>query len=166
MPSRTPLATNTKWSTEFDTVRRHKLFKNPPTDHTAYPLLAATIEPHIKSFNSIFEPNGQLEEAIKDIGTKVFLDGNPLATGKDDVPRNKLSVRIREVVLQKAQIPPQNKHTVLRREILPSECRERHITYRGKMTARLEFKVNNGDWKDLPREIGNFPIMLRVSSST
>jgi DNA-directed RNA polymerase I subunit RPA2 len=157
-----PSKTSTEWSTDFDTVRRQKLFESPPTDHTAYPLLAATIEPHIESFNSIFDPNGQLDEALKDIGTKVFLDGNPLAIDEDSPTRNTFSVRIRDVILQKAQIPPTNKFHIKHREILPSECRERHATYRGKLTARLEFRVNNGDWKDLPREIGNMPIMLRV----
>jgi DNA-directed RNA polymerase I subunit RPA2 len=162
MPSSTSTKTNTKWTTEFDTVRRQKLFKSPPADRTAYPLLAATIEPHIQSFNSIFEPNGLLEEALKDIGTKVFLDGNPLATDEDAPTRNTLSIRVRDVILQKAQLPPTNKFNVRHREILPSECRERHATYRGKLTARLEFRVNNGDWKDLSRDIGQMPIMLRV----
>jgi DNA-directed RNA polymerase I subunit RPA2 len=162
MPSSTSIKTNTKWSTEFDTVRRQKLFKSPPADRTAYPLLAATIEPHIQSFNSIFEPNGLLEEALKDIGTKVFLDGNPFATDEDAPKRNTLSIRVRDVILQKAQLPPTNKFNIRHREILPSECRERHATYRGKLTARLEFRVNNGDWKDISRDIGQMPIMLRV----
>ncbi|KAE9973647.1 DNA-directed RNA polymerase I subunit RPA2 [Venturia inaequalis] len=163
MPSATtdPAKTNTKWSTEFETVRRQNLFTNPPTDRSAYPLLQATIEPHIKSFNAIWEPNGLLEHAIRDIGTKVYLDGNPNAVSEDAPARNRLSVRIREVFLQKALLPPSNKFKVTNRNILPSECRERHATYRGKLMARLDYRVNGSDWKELTRELGQMPIMLR-----
>ena len=63
---------------------------------------------------------------------------------------------------RKPQVPPTNKLFVKRRETLPSECRERHATYRGKLTARLEYRVNEGDWKEMVREAGNLPIMLRV----
>ena len=161
-PGKAP-RTNTKWSMEFDTLRRQRLFQNPPTDRTAYPLLTAAIEPHVHSFNAIFEPNGLLSHALKDIGTKVILDGNPLIAVEEGIQRNRLSIRIKDVFLQKPQIPPSNKFNIKHREILPSECRERHATYRGRLTARLEFKVNDGDWKELVREMGNMPIMLRTN---
>ncbi|KAK4941077.1 hypothetical protein LTR66_014844, partial [Elasticomyces elasticus] len=123
--------TSTKWSTEYDTLRRQKLFQNPPSDHTAYPTLAAAIEPHIASFNAIFSPNGLLTHALRDIGTKTFLDGNPNATISEDgsdVRRNSLQVRIKEVFLEKSQLSQANKtvSTLKGREILPVECRERH----------------------------------------
>jgi len=156
--------TNQEWSTEFDTIRRQQLFANPPTDRTAYPLLAAAIEPHVHSFNAIFEPNGLLSHALRDIGTRVVLDGNPFAPVEEaPTKRNRLQIRIRDVFLQKPQIPPSNKFNLVRREVLPSECRERHATYRGRLTARLEVRVNEGDWKELDRELGNMPIMLRTN---
>jgi DNA-directed RNA polymerase I subunit RPA2 len=37
------------WTTAFDTKRRHDLFSNPPKDKTAYPMLAAAVDPHINS---------------------------------------------------------------------------------------------------------------------
>lgn len=67
--------TSTKWTSEFDTARREKLFKNPPTDHTPYPALLDAIQPHIHSFNSLLHNSKLLEAGIRDIGTKVFLDG-------------------------------------------------------------------------------------------
>ncbi|OJD32639.1 dna-directed rna polymerase i subunit rpa2 [Diplodia corticola] len=151
--------TDTAWSTEFDTLRREHLFRNPPTDHTAYPTLAAAIEPHVNSFNAIFAKNGILEHGLKDIGIKTFLDGDNLTVG----PRNRLSVRVRDVYLEKSILPTSNKFALTNRNILPSECRERHATYRGKMRARLEWRVNNGDWKETVRELGQVPIMLRTS---
>lgn len=153
--------TSQKWSTEFDTLRRQHLFANPPTDRTAYPLLAEAIQPHVQSFNAIFD--GLLAHGLKDIGTKVILDGNPLTASEEGVRRNRLYVRIREVFLVKPQIPPTNKYNIKHREILPSECRERHSTYRGRLSARVEFKVNDGEWKEMIREMGNLPIMVRTN---
>ncbi|OCK85161.1 beta and beta-prime subunits of DNA dependent RNA-polymerase [Lepidopterella palustris CBS 459.81] len=161
-PSRTNM-TNTKWSTEFDTARRQRLFRNPPKDHTAYPALAAAIEPHIHSFNAILERGGLLEQAIKDIGTKVFLDGDPNSQPEDGSQRNRLSVRIREVILEKSALPASNKFALKNREILPAECRERHGTYRGRLRLRLEWRVNNGEWHESLREMGQVPIMLRTN---
>ncbi|KAF2797719.1 beta and beta-prime subunits of DNA dependent RNA-polymerase [Melanomma pulvis-pyrius CBS 109.77] len=157
----TATATNTQWSTEFDTARRQQLFRSPPKDRTAYPMLAAAVDPHIDSFNSIFARGGLLDAALKDIGTKVFLDGNPYAPPTDDAPRNRLSVRIQDVFLDKSVLPASNKFAIKNRNILPAECRERHATYRGKLRARIEYRVNNGDWQEQVRDLGYVPLMLR-----
>lgn len=166
-----PAPTDTTWTVNYDTLRREKLFRNPPKDHTAYPALAAAIRPHIDSFNALFEDSKVLEAGLKDIGTKTFLDGEPetpeqrkarQAGGRRPPKRNRLNVRIREVFLEKPALPPTNKFNTRNRNIYPAECRERHATYRGRLRARLEFQVNNGDWKESVRELGQVPIMLRV----
>jgi DNA-directed RNA polymerase I subunit RPA2 len=161
-PVRPDRAQDKPWSTSFDTVRRHDLFSNPPKDKTAYPTLAEAVDPHINSFNTIFVPGGQVEEGLREIGTKVFLDGNPYAPPGENGPRNRLAVRIQHVFLDKAVLPPANKVALKNRNIFPAECRERHATYRGKLRARLEYKVNNGDWQEEVYDLGNIPIMLRV----
>lgn len=155
--------TETKWSSEFDTARRERLFRNPPKDHTAYPSLAAAIEPHIHSFNAILDQGGLLEQTIRDIGTKVFLDGDPNAQPEDRPQRNRLSVRVRDVFLDKSTLPIANKFALKNRNILPAECRERHATYRGRLRIRLEYRVNQGDWHESVREMGQVPIMLRTN---
>lgn len=151
--------TNTTWTHEFDTLRREDLFRNPPKDHSAYPALLAAVRPHIDAFNAVLEKHGLISHALRDIGTKTFLDGDERApvAGK-----NKLSIKIKEVFLEKSQLPPSNKFSTRNREILPAECRERHVTYRGKLSARLECRVNNGDPKEFVRELGQLPIMLKV----
>jgi DNA-directed RNA polymerase I subunit RPA2 len=164
-PARTKTATQQPWTTAYDTKRRHELFSNPPKDATAYPTLAAAVDPHINSFNAIFAPGGQLEEALKDIGTKVFLDGNPYAAPEEAGTRNRLSVRIQDVFLDKSVLPPSNKVALKNRNIFPAECRERHATYRGKLRARMEWKVGNGDWREEVCDLGTIPIMLRVRST-
>ncbi|KAI9808915.1 MAG: DNA-directed RNA polymerase I subunit RPA2 [Pycnora praestabilis] len=162
--------TNTKWTSDFDTARREKLFRNPPKDHSAYPTLVGALQPHIESFNALFDNNGILEAGLRDIGTKVFLDGDPAppvhkrsAEPGHKEPRNRLYVRIKEVIVEKAVIPPTNKFSTRNREIYPAECRERHATYRGKLRARVEYKVNEGDWKETVREMGQMPIMLKTN---
>jgi DNA-directed RNA polymerase I subunit RPA2 len=153
--------TSTSWTHEFDTVRREKLFRNPPTDHSAYPALQAAISPHIESFNTIFSPNGLLAQGLLDIGSKIFLDGDE-RLGPEG--KNKLSVRIKEVIVEKSMLPASNKFSTSNRRILPAECRERHVTYRGKMSARLEWRVNDGDPKEIIRDLGQLPLMLKVGT--
>lgn len=152
----------TKWATDYDARKRHALFRNPPLDKTAYPSLAEAIKPHVESFNPIFAPNGQLHQAVKDIGTRTFLDGDPSLPDADSEPRsrNRLQVRFRDVFLDKSTLPASNKQEG-KREILPVECRERHVTYRGRFRGRIEYRVNEGEWKDTVRDFGQLPIMLR-----
>jgi DNA-directed RNA polymerase I subunit RPA2 len=167
-----PAATDTQWSVDYDTLRRENLFQNPPEDHTAYPSLAESIRPHIDSFNALFDDSKILDAGLKDIGIKTFLDGEletyeqkkaRQAEGIRPPKRNRLNVRVREIFLEKPTLPPTNKYTTRNREIYPSECRERHATYRGKLRARLEYQVNNGDWQESVRELGNVPIMVRTN---
>lgn len=48
------------------------------------------------------------------------------------------------------------------KRLYPWECRERHISYRGKMTATLEYTINNGDPVEFEMDYGKVPIMVRV----
>ncbi|GLI77743.1 DNA-directed RNA polymerase I subunit RPA2 [Penicillium ochrochloron] len=167
-----PVPTDTQWSVAYDTLRRENLFKNPPKDHTAYPTLAESIKPHIDSFNQLFGGSKILEEGLKDIGIKSFLDGEAetpeqkkarIAEGRRAPKRNRLNVRVKEIFLDKPTLPPTNKFSHKNRNIYPSECRERHSTYRGKLRARLEYQINNGDWMESVRELGQVPIMMRTN---
>ena len=152
--------TNTKWTTSFDTVRREGLFRHPPRDKTAYPALQVAVQPHIEAFNAVLEKGGLLELGLQDIGTKAIFDG----AGDAPNPKgNKLSYRISECFVETPRIPITNKFSTRNREVYPAECRERHATYRGKLKARLEFRVNSGDWKEVVRDLGQLPIMLKVS---
>ena len=155
--------TSQSWDHEYNTLRREDLFRNPPTDRTAYPALQEAVNPHIESFNALFRDDdtpGLIDHAIAEIGTKTFLDGNERA---GPAGKNRLTIRYKSVTLQKAQVPPTNKWAK-RREIFPAECRERHVSYRGKLTATLEYRINNGEPVEFVREIGQMPIMIKVSN--
>jgi DNA-directed RNA polymerase I subunit RPA2 len=161
-PSARHKRTKQQWSVEYETLRRQRLFRDPPKDRTAYPLLHDAIEPHIKSFNAILEPGGLISEALKDIGTKTFLDTSTPTADADARPANRLSVRIRDVFIDKPELPPSNKFAVKTREIMPAECRERHASYRGRLRARIEYRINNDPWIESLRDFGMIPVMLRV----
>lgn len=161
-----PLPKSTQWSSETGTLRREHLFQNPPKDKTAYPALSDALQPHIQSYNALFERTRLVEAALKDIGTKIFLDGKinpPQAYGEGRFRRrqNRLSVQIREVYLDKAALPPINKVSIRNRKIYPAECRERHATYRGKLRARVAYKLNDGEWTETDRDLGQMPVMLK-----
>lgn len=154
-----PTATNTDWDHEYNTLRREKLFRDPPTDRSAYPLLQLAVNPHIEAFDALFEPNGLIAHGLADIDTKTYLDGDHRAS---PVGRNRLDIRYKSIQLQKSQLPPANKFAVKNREIFPAECRERHVTYRGKLSATFEYRINGGDPKEFTRELGQLPIMVKV----
>ncbi|MCJ1484684.1 DNA-directed RNA polymerase I subunit RPA2 [Schaereria dolodes] len=173
MPLFTGRPTDTQWTANIETIRREKLFRNPPKDHTAYPSLVDAVRPHIESFNALLDDSSLIEAALKDIGTKTFLDGDPenaqqkaeqSSEGRTlQEKRNRLDVRVRTVFLDKAALPSTNKFSTTNREIYPAECRERHATYRGRMKAKIEYRVNNGEWQESLRELGQVPIMLRTN---
>lgn len=158
-PSSSLSGTKTTWSHEFETLRRQDLFQNPPKDRSAYPVLQAAIAPHIQSFNAVFEKGGLLSQALRDIGTKTFFDGDEKA---GPLGKNRLNVRIKEIIVEKSLLPSANKVSTRNRQVLPAECRERHVTYRGRMYARLDYWVNDGDRTEIIRDVGKLPLMLMV----
>lgn len=158
-----PPKTKTQWDHQYNTLRREDLFRNPPKDHTAYPLLQIAVNPHIESFNALFPSDGRpgiIAHGLADIGTKVFYDS---PDGSSANARNKLTIRYKSVHLQKSMLPPTNKFAKTR-EIFPAEARERHATYRGKLTATLEYRINDGDPYEFVRDLGNMPIMIKVGT--
>jgi DNA-directed RNA polymerase I subunit RPA2 len=166
-----PSATNTKWSLDFDTVRRERLFRLPPKDHSAFPGLVDAVKPHIDSFNQLFEGSKLIDLALQDVGTKSFLDYSfeteaqrvaRIEAKRPPKKRNRFTVQLAELFCDRAVLPPQNKHSTKNRDILPSECRERHATYSGKLRARVRWRVNNGEWSETVRELGALPLMVKV----
>lgn len=152
--------TNTRWNHEYDTLRREALFRHPPTDHTAYPALQAAVNPHIESFNAILQDGGLLAHALDDIGTREYLDvENP----SDGETPNRLRLRIKEIFVSRSTLSANNKYSAKNRDIFPAECRERHCTYRGKLMATLEYQVNDGDIRQFHRDLGQLPLMVKVT---
>ena len=148
-----------QWTVEYDSAKRQKLFLEPPEKESAYPLLQAAVRPHVESFNALFGQN-LVGEALKDIGTYTVADGDSRDTSRT-TPRNELQMRVSDLTLATPRIPDANKFSTRNRNIYPSECRERHSTYRGNLRAKLHYRVNNGQWEESIRNIGQLPIMVR-----
>ena len=148
-----------QWTVEYDSVKRQKLFLDPPEKESAYPLLQAAVRPHVESFNALFGQN-VLGEALKDIGTYTVADGDSRDTGRT-THRNELQLKVSDLFLETPRIPDANKFSTRNRNIYPSECRERHSTYRGNLRAKLQYRVNNGQWEESVRNLGPLPIMVR-----
>ncbi|ODV86200.1 hypothetical protein CANARDRAFT_196656 [[Candida] arabinofermentans NRRL YB-2248] len=141
---------------QFRTLERENRFKNPPKDKSAFPLLYEAVKPHVGSFNALTEgpDGGLLNLAVKDIGTKTIFDSN-------DVDRlgNKLSIRIDSVQISKPSINSKDKLS-LNKNTLPSECRERMISYKGKISFKVSWSVNGGEEISEIRDGGSLPIMV------
>ena len=147
-------------TTAFNTLRRQRLFTNPPKDKSAYPDLMNATKPHIESFNALFE-GGILALACKDLGTTTIFDH------KDDTKNNglgnKISFKVEEVSCAMPEIDKRDRQSS-RRSIYPSEARERLITYRARLYFQLKYKVNDDSvWKSQMIEAGQLPIMVKSS---
>lgn len=69
----------------FDTLKREKAFRNPPSKGHVNPILDQLAAPHIESFNSLFDDSGLergdtdgkglLTLGLRDIGQKVVFSG-------------------------------------------------------------------------------------------
>ncbi|KAL0580525.1 hypothetical protein V5O48_001512 [Marasmius crinis-equi] len=116
----------------FDTLRREKLFKQPPKKGSTYNILNEFVAPHIESFNALFDDSGLpsgdgdgkglLSLALKDIGQRVVFDGTG-AEGTSDGWGNRMEVWIEQVTVSRPMLPDRNKYAKEDRKIYPSEVR-------------------------------------------
>src|ERR1700722_12460412 len=127
----------------FNTLHNFNSSRHPPTNDSDYPSLHALIRPHIDSFNSIFDAN-LLDLALQGIEPRQMVD----AAG------NKLSYWIEEVHVNKPMLVEREKYS-LNRFTKPRECRERGITYKGKITTKLMFSVNGGAVRTETKVLGH-----------
>lgn len=145
---------------DFRTTELEERFKNPSNKKSAYTLLHNAIEPHVNSFNAIFDgpDGGILESGIKEMGKKVVFD-----TPDGELPLgNKLTYWIEQAILEKPTYPHPDKLSTSQR-LVPAECRERHVSYSGKLTLRFAYQVNDGPVQHDDRFCGFVPVMLRTN---
>ncbi|KAG8825046.1 hypothetical protein FRC17_008879 [Serendipita sp. 399] len=169
----------------FETLKRETDFLNPPSKGHVNPVLDRLATPHIESFNSIFDDSGLergdtdgsglLSLGLKEIGSKVVFSGN---TSDPEKPLGaRLALWIEKVTIGRPMVSDKDRHSTERR-VFPSEvgslpytedtlnklyskARERLISYRGRMTARICWSVNGGQENSETRDCGLLPIMVR-----
>ncbi|KAI0784863.1 hypothetical protein C8Q75DRAFT_809751 [Abortiporus biennis] len=156
----------------FSTLAREKSFKNPTqTGHTV-PILNEFVKPHLESFNALFDDSGLdsgdgdgrglLSLGIKEIGERVVFDGKGTVGAESGQSGwgNKLSLWFESVSIARPMVPEKDT-TAKVRKVFPAEARERLSSYRGRMTVKLCYRINDGPVETELRDCGLVPIMVR-----
>ncbi|RKO93987.1 hypothetical protein BDK51DRAFT_21244, partial [Blyttiomyces helicus] len=137
-------------SSTFSTLSRQALAISPSKGKPHYPRLEKLAAPHVESFNSLFaygSGTGLIDKAVSDISRKVIFDGKPGETIGEG-GRNKLECK------------PTGRGAIST-QLLPSECRERGVSYTAKLQAKLNWRVNGGPVQSEQKTFGNLPIMVK-----
>ncbi|KAN0060699.1 hypothetical protein ACQY0O_007357 [Thecaphora frezii] len=160
----------------FRTTDTYERFVKPKADEFNQPLLTELVAPLLESFNSLWSEDpsinppstsngysatiteglGLIEKSVRRLPQKVVFDKNSEEGGLG----NRLELRIDSVQLSKPHVPDRARDARERR-VFPSECRERLVSYRGKLTARISWSINGGPEESELRDLGMLPIMIK-----
>ncbi|KAJ2384559.1 hypothetical protein GGI05_004969, partial [Coemansia sp. RSA 2603] len=147
-------------SSGFRTLERQRFAEHPGQQHE-YPQTQQLTAPHIESFNTIWERAGPhapplIDTAVSLIEPQTVFDGK----GDSENPRgNKIKVWLSDLRLDHpTQTARDEKGSRL---VLPTECRQRSATYRGRLSGVLHYQVNDNPEMTEERNFGQLPIMVR-----
>ncbi|KAF8524756.1 beta and beta-prime subunits of DNA dependent RNA-polymerase [Gautieria morchelliformis] len=150
----------------FHTLSREAQFVRPTTTGPDIPILTSPsfVAPHIESFNALFDDSGLprgdgdgsglLSLALQEVTERVVRDGNDGKSG------NRLAIWIESVAIGRPMVPEKDRQAIERR-VFPSEARERLTSYRGRMSAKICWRVNNNPPESSTRDCGLVPVMVR-----
>ncbi|PWN40687.1 beta and beta-prime subunits of DNA dependent RNA-polymerase [Ceraceosorus guamensis] len=105
----------------------------------------------------IGEGQGLLAKALKRLPPKVIFDGKG---GSDNKRGNKMEISVESVSLARPAASERAKG-LSGKKTFPSECRERLMTYRARMTARIAWRVNGNLPHIEERDLGQVPVMVK-----
>ncbi|KAI9168642.1 hypothetical protein H9P43_008015 [Blastocladiella emersonii ATCC 22665] len=143
----------------FAPLERTKNAQSPPSNASLYPHLHSLVAPHLESFNNLTDlGNGDslLNLYVNEVGKFAAFDRK---SDKYDGLGNKLTFWIEELSLTKPTIPDKAKAD--KRLTYPTECRERLVSYRGRLQAKLCVSLNDGAPQRITTDMGAIPIMVR-----
>ncbi|KAL4402349.1 ribonucleoside binding protein [Malassezia pachydermatis] len=157
----------------FHTLEMQRRFMKPSTHGWDVPALRDISRPHIESFNALWAENpsvdapgqadklgvegaGLLERSLQTLAPRVVFDGRGASDGERG---NRLEIRIDSVSLSRPMVPDRAKNALDRR-VYPDECRNRLVSYRGRLTARITWSVNYGPEQSEIRDMGQVPVMV------
>ncbi|KAJ1727936.1 hypothetical protein LPJ72_005694, partial [Coemansia sp. Benny D160-2] len=145
----------------FRTLERQRAAVAPGQDHE-YPKMQELTAPHIESFNSIWESAGPSTGPLVDIAMEL-LGKQTVFDGKGDAEHphgNKLTYWVTGVRLDHPSLS--NKETKSKDlRLYPTECRQRAISYRGRLSGVLHCQVNDNPATAEERSFGQLPVMVR-----
>ncbi|XP_011302385.1 DNA-directed RNA polymerase I subunit RPA2 [Fopius arisanus] len=121
-------------------------FGKPPEEQN--PLLRRLGEPHLDSFNYMLERG--LTDCLKEIVPVHLLLAN----------NDKVLLWVEDAVIYPPSIPTTTVG-VKNPRILPTECRQRGATYKGKLMIKVGWSINGRQQESLDKELGDIPIMVK-----
>ncbi|KAJ2384837.1 hypothetical protein H4S02_004630 [Coemansia sp. RSA 2611] len=150
----------------FRTLERQFKAINPGQKHE-YPEAQKLTEPHIQSFNSLWERAGPRTPALIDVAMSL-VEKQTVYDHKGDIESplgNKIvfwldTIRLDHPALSARETKSSN------RLMYPTECRQRGITYRGRLTGMLHYQVNDNPVVSEERALGALPVMVRSNRCT
>ncbi|XP_077291956.1 RNA polymerase I subunit Rpl135 [Arctopsyche grandis] len=128
-------------------VRLGERRPNAPGDKDN-PLLQCLGQPHVDSFN--FMSTKGMKLAIQDLLPVEFELPN----------QQKVSLWIENATINRPSVPL-GSIGISKQEINPSECRQRHGTYKGRLDIILGWSLNDKIMPSIERDVGEIPIMLK-----
>ncbi|KAJ1728702.1 hypothetical protein LPJ61_003892 [Coemansia biformis] len=145
----------------FRTLERQRKAVSPGKEQE-YPEAQNLTAPHIESFNSIWEPAGPrtpalVELAMELVGEQVVFDGK----ANVDSPRGtKIAFWVDRLRLDHPALSSRETRSA-NRLVYPTECRQRGISYRGRLAGVLHYRVDDGSEQTEERNFGQLPVMVR-----
>ncbi|PWN51491.1 putative RPA135-DNA-directed RNA polymerase I, 135 kd subunit [Violaceomyces palustris] len=158
----------------FHTLATQERFVNPSAQSFNHPELQALIAPQIESFNALWsvdpsvnmttqgnlgsfgEGIGLLERSVRNISPKVVFDNKGGENGRG----NRMVLRVDSISMGRPTVPDRARDARERRTF-PTECRERLVTYKARLTARFSWSVNGAPEQSEIRDLGQAPVMVR-----
>lgn len=133
----------------FQTLKFYDAARFPSCAESDVPSVHALVRPHIDSFNALFD-EGLLERSVANLEVRKVEDGKG----------NRLRYWIEDIQVSKPLLSERERHS-LRRFLLPAECRQRGTTYKGKITAKFMYCINEEEILCETRCLGYMPIMIK-----
>ena len=146
---RRPLPLSQQREGSFQTLEFLETASCPSSSESDNPAVHRLVRPHIDSFNAIFDA-GLLERSVANIEVREVEDGRG----------NRVRFWIEDVEVSKPLLSDKETRS-LNRFLMPTECRERGISYKSKMICKLLYSVNGGPVRSEVRPLGMLPIMIK-----
>ena len=139
-------------ATAFDRQGQQREFRQPSSRDAPYPALREAVRPTVESFNCL---SSLLERYFENMGRKVVMDA---ATGK------KITFWLSNVSIGKP-FGASSRSTSESSLTTPAHCRQRHSTYKGRLTVSLHYEASEGaavttGVVSQTKQMGFIPIML------
>lgn len=160
----------------FHTLHMQDRFEEPSSSRFEHQDLQSLVAPHIESFNALWSANpsvepsgssrttfgegvGLLEKSIRNIPPRVIFDAAESERQQGRLG-NRMELRVEGVNLARPTSTEKGR-TALHSRVYPAECRERLMTYRARMTAKISWRVNGQPKQMEERDMGLVPIMIK-----